>query len=103
MNTTSRPHTWLTSVLRPAGNLDPPQVKRLAAALEAVAASSDMVILDLAAATVPRPAQLAAALRAPARQLDQPGRGVLLICAVPEVVRALARIGVRAATVSPAA
>lgn len=93
---------WLTAVLRPAGNLDRPQVGRLADALEALAASSDMVILDLSAATVPEPYQLAAALRAPARQLARPGNCLLLVSAAPDVLRALGRTGVQAATLAAA-
>ncbi len=95
-----RSDAWLTAVLRPAGNLDPPQVERLAGALEALAASSDMVILDLGAANVPEPYRLAAALRAPARQLARPGRCLLLVSVPPEVLHALARTGVQAATLA---
>ncbi len=41
---------WLTTVLRPAGSLDPVAVRRLAAALGGLAGASDMVLLDLTAA-----------------------------------------------------
>ncbi len=59
-------------------------------------------ILDLSAATVPEPYQLAAALRAPARQLARPGNCLLLVSAAPDVLRALGRTGVQAATLAAA-
>ncbi len=93
---------WLTTVLRPAGSLDTSGVGRLAEALTALTASSDMVIVDLSAATVPEPSRLAAALRGPARQLAGPGRCLLLVGVAPEVLRALGRAGVQAATVAAA-
>jgi hypothetical protein len=93
---------WLTGVLRPAGTLGPREVDRLAEALAFLAASSDMVVVDLGAARVPDPARLAAALRAPARRLTGAGRCLLLVGAAPSLVAALDRARVEVAT-SPAA
>jgi anti-anti-sigma regulatory factor len=41
--------TWLTTVLRPAGELDPDGERRLVDALEAVATASDVVVVDVGA------------------------------------------------------
>jgi hypothetical protein len=95
-----RSDAWLTAVLRPAGNLDAAQVERLGGALEALAASSDMVILDLGAATVRQPTRLAATLRAPARQLARPGSCLLLVSVPADLLRILARSGIQAATLA---
>jgi anti-anti-sigma regulatory factor len=40
---------WLTTVLRPAGELDPDAENRLVRTLEAVATGSDVVVVDLGA------------------------------------------------------
>jgi hypothetical protein len=73
---------WLTTVLRLAGELDRPALDRLGAALGHVAASTDMVIIDLTAAEVTAPRALALTMRAPARQLQQAG-GCLLVVGAP--------------------
>ena len=87
---------WLTSVLRPAGTLDTAAAWRLTRALTTLAPSSDMIVVDLTATRVPAPTQLAAALRAPARQLTGPGRCLLLVGAAPDLVAALHRAQVPA-------
>ena len=73
---------WLTTVLRPAGELDQPALDRLSAALGHVAASADMVIIDLTAAEVNAPRALAQAIGAPARQLQR-ADGCLLVVGAP--------------------
>lgn len=73
---------WLTTVLRPAGRLDRPALDRLSAALGHVAASTDMVIIDLTAAEVTAPRALAQTMRAPAHRLQQAG-GCLLVVGAP--------------------
>jgi anti-anti-sigma regulatory factor len=40
---------WLTTVLRPAGELDPDAERRLVDTLEAAAAASDVVVVDVGA------------------------------------------------------
>jgi hypothetical protein len=77
---------WLTTVLRPAGLLDRPGLERVALVLGILAACSDMVVIDLTAATVTSPRGLARTLAAPAAELDQAGR-CLLVRGVPAQVR----------------
>jgi anti-anti-sigma regulatory factor len=78
---------WLTTVLRPAGMLNRPGMDQVARALTILAACSDMVVIDLTAATVTSPHALAQTLAAPAAELDQAGR-CLLLRGVPPQVRA---------------
>jgi hypothetical protein len=80
------PDCWLTTVLRPAGALDRAARSRLIEALSRLADSSDMVIVDLAAACVTAPRTLARKLRAPALAFEQTGRCLLLVGAPPELV-----------------
>jgi len=82
---------WLTAVLRPAGALDQPALNRLSAALGHVAASTDMVIVDLTAAEVTAPRTLAHRMRAPARQLQQAGGCLLVVGAPPGLMAELGR------------
>lgn len=90
---------WLTAVLRPAGTLDAAAVGRLTAALMTLVSCSDMIVVDLTAARVLCPGRLSAALRAPARRLGGPGRCLLLVGAGPDLVAALERAHVQAATI----
>lgn len=78
---------WLTTVLRPAGLLDRPGLDRFALVLGILAACSDMVVIDLTAATVTSAQGLAQTLAAPAAELDHAGR-CLLVRGVPPQVRA---------------
>ena len=78
---------WLTAVLRPAGLLDRPGLDRVGLALAILATCSDMVVIDLTAATVTSSRDLAQILVAPAVELDQAGR-CLLLRGVPARVRA---------------
>jgi hypothetical protein len=78
---------WLTTVLRPVGLLDRSGLERLGLALGILVACSDMVVIDLTAATVTSPQALARTLMAPSVKLDQAGR-CLLLRGVPPQVRA---------------
>ncbi|MCW2936271.1 MAG: hypothetical protein JWM19_7233 [Actinomycetia bacterium] len=78
---------WLTAVLRPAGLLDQSGLDRVGLALAVLATCSDMVVIDLTAATVTSSRDLAQILVAPAVELDQAGR-CLLLRGVPARVRA---------------
>jgi hypothetical protein len=78
---------WLTTVLRPAGLLDQPGLDQVGLALAILAACSDMVVVDLTAATVVSPRDLARTLLAPAEELDRAGR-CLLLRGVPRQLRA---------------
>jgi hypothetical protein len=91
---------WLTTVLRPAGVLDVPALNRLSQALAGLAASSDMVIVDLTATQVAAPRALAQSWQAPAVDLQQPGRCLLLVGAPPELLAELDRAAVRVATLA---
>jgi hypothetical protein len=82
---------WLTTILRPAGSLDGPAVRKLGAALGHLAASSDMVIVDLAAVAVRDPRALVRALREPAAEYAQAGRCLLVIGAAPALTAELDR------------
>jgi hypothetical protein len=93
---------WLTTVLRPAGTLNRPALDRLSRALTTLAASSDMVIVDLTAAHVAAPGALARTLHAPAVELQQPGRCLLLIGAPPDLLAELDRAAVRVAVLDDA-
>jgi hypothetical protein len=87
-----RTHGWLTTVLRPAGTLDQPALRRLRQALEWLAVSSDMIVIDLTATHVSAPRALARSLRTPARQLQQTGRCLLLIGVPDELAGELAAV-----------
>jgi hypothetical protein len=95
-----RTHGWLTTVLRPAGTLDQPALRRLRRALEWLAVGSDMIVIDLTATHVSAPRALARSLRTPARQLQQPGRCLLLIGVPAELARELDRAAVQVATLA---
>jgi hypothetical protein len=91
---------WLTTVLRPAGTLDQPALDRLSEALARLAATSDMVIVDLTATHVAAPRALARSLQAPALELRQPGRCLLLVGAPPDLLAELDRAAVRVASLA---
>ena len=80
-------------MLRPAGVLDETAANRLCAALSllALAARSDVVIVNLTAAAVRNPRALARRLLAPARTFDEAGRCLLLIGADAELTAELDR------------
>lgn len=91
---------WLTTTLRPAGPLDQPGLLRLTEALGALAASSDMVIVDLTAANVVSPHALARRLRAPALRFQLAGRCLLLVGASPALTTELDRAAVPVVTLA---
>jgi hypothetical protein len=80
---------WLTTILRPAGSLDEPATAGLCEALPHLAASSDMVIVNLTATAVDQPRAFARKLLAPARMFDQAGRCLLVIGASAELTAEL--------------
>ena len=91
---------WLTTILRPAGPLDPPALRRLADALGALAASSDLVAVDLTAADIGNPRAFARCLRAPALRFELAGRCLLLAGASPGLTAELDRTAVPVATLA---
>jgi hypothetical protein len=92
---------WLTTVVRPAGPLDHAALARLSAALGVLEPSSDMVVVDLTAADVRDPGDLARHLLAPARRFDEAGRCLLLVGASPRVEHELRRGAVPVVTLAP--
>ena len=80
---------WITAILRPAGALDGPAAYRLCESLGHLGACSDMVIVDLTAASVSCPRALARRLLAPAHRFDQAGRCLLVIGASAELAAEL--------------
>jgi hypothetical protein len=70
--------TWLTTVLRPAGELDPGAERRLVDALEAAAAASDVVVVDVGAAG-PLSGNLRRALRRVHAGLTSTGGALVLL------------------------
>lgn len=91
---------WLTVILRPAGSLDHAAVRRLGAALGHLAAGSDMVIVDLTAAVVHGPRELALALREPAREFERASRCLLVLGASAALTAELDRAAVPVATLA---
>jgi hypothetical protein len=91
---------WLTTILRPAGPLDQSGIRRLAEALSALAASSDIVVVNLTAAEVGSPRALARYLRAPALRFELAGRCLLLIGASPGLTAELDRAAVPVVTLA---
>jgi anti-anti-sigma regulatory factor len=92
---------WLTTVVRPAGPLDHAALVRLSMALGVLEPSSDMVVVDLTAADVRDPRDLARHLLAPARRFDQAGRCLLLVGVSPRVKAELGRAAVPVVTLAP--
>lgn len=86
--------SWLTTVLRPVGALDERALRRLGEALSRLGATSDAVIVDLAATEVRAPRALARSLRFPARAAQRAGRCLVLIGAPPGLVAELDRAAV---------
>ena len=82
---------WLTAILRPAGSLDRAALRGLTESLGHLAASSNMIIVDLSAAVVRRPGAFARDLLVPARTFERAGQCLLLLGASPELTAALDR------------
>jgi hypothetical protein len=91
---------WLTAILRPAGTLDKAALRGLSEALGHLAASSNMVIVDLTAAVVGSPRTFARDLRAPARTFEEAGQCLLLLGASPELTAELDRHAVPVITLA---
>lgn len=100
---TSGQDGWFTTIVRPAGPLDHATLARLSAELGVLEPSSDMVVVDLTAADVADPRDLARHLLAPARRFDQAGRCLLLVGASPRVRAELARADIPVVTLAPEA
>ena len=91
---------WLTTILRPAGPLDQSGIRRLAEALGVLAASSDIVVVNLTAAEVSSPRALARSLRAPALRFELAGRCLLLVGASSGLAAELDRAAVPVVTLA---
>jgi len=91
---------WLTAELRPAGVLSGSAIDTFVENLMTLAEKANLVV-NLVAATVPKPAALARALRGPGRALSAPDRCLLLVGADEALLRELRRVGGEIATVSP--
>lgn len=91
---------WLTTILRPAGPLDGAAARKVGAALGCLAAASDMIVVDLAAAGVRDPRALARALREPAGEMQRAGRCLLVIGAVPGLTAEFDRAAVPVVTLA---
>ena len=91
---------WLTAVLRQAGTLDRLASRRLSQAVSHLAASCDMVVIDLTATDVAAPRALAGNLRPSALELARAGRCLLLVGAPPGLVAELDRSAVPVATLA---
>ena len=91
---------WLTTILRPAGPLDQSGIRRLAEALGVLAASSDIVVVNLTAAEVSSPRALARSLRPPALRFELAGRCLLLVGASSGLAAELDRAAVPVVTLA---
>jgi hypothetical protein len=84
---------WLTAMLRPAGELAGRAIDRFIDDIMALAQRANIVVVNLVAATVPKPAVLARALRRPGTVLSAPDRALLLVGADAELLSELRRQG----------
>lgn len=91
------------AVLRPVGVLSGGALDRLAEHLTALAERVNIVVLNLVAATIPKPAAFAEAMRRPGAALSAPDRCLLLVGADDDLLRELRRAGGEIATVRPPA
>jgi hypothetical protein len=91
--TLSRNGIWLTAMLRPAGELAGRAIDRFIEDVMALAQRANIVVVNLVAATVPKPAALAMALRRPGTVLSGPDRALLLVGADDELLSELRRQG----------
>lgn len=97
------PGGWLTSILRPAGRLDQPILRRLTETLGTLAASSDMVIVDLTAVDGGNPGEVARSLRGPALRFELAGHCLLLTGAGAGLTAELDRLDVPVVTLADSA
>jgi hypothetical protein len=91
--TLSRNGIWLTAMLRPAGELAGRAIDRFIEDVMALAQRANIVVVNLVAATVPKPAALARALRRPGTVLSGPDRALLLVGADDDLLAELRRQG----------
>ena len=91
---------WLTAMLRPAGELAGRTIDRFIDDLVSLAQRANIVVVSLVAATVPKPAALARALRRPGAMLSGPDQALLLVGADEELLAELRLQGGDIATVS---
>ncbi len=89
---------WVTAMLRPAGELAGRAIECFVDEIMALAQRATIVIVNLVAATVPKPAALARALRRPGAVLSGPDRALLLVGADPDLLAELRRQGGEIAT-----
>ncbi len=97
--TLSRNGIWLTAMLRPAGELAGRAIDRFVDDVLSLAERANIVVVNLVAATVPRPAALARALRRPGHLLSGPDRALLLVGADENLLAELRKQGGDIATV----
>jgi hypothetical protein len=97
--TLSRDGLWLTAMLRPAGELAGRAIDRFVDDIVSMAQRANIVVVNLVAATVPKPAALARALRRPGAMLSGPDQALLLVGADDDLLTELRRQGGDVATV----
>ena len=97
--TLSRDGLWLTAMLRPAGELAGRAIDRFVDDIVSLAQRANIVVVNLVAATVPKPAALARALRRPGAMLSGPDQALLLVGADEDLLAELRRQGGDIATV----
>jgi hypothetical protein len=97
--TLSRDGLWLTAMLRPAGELAGRAIDRFVDDIVSMAQRANIVVVNLVAATVPKPAALARALRRPGAMLSGPDQALLLVGADEDLLTELRRQGGDIATV----
>lgn len=83
----------LTAMLRPVGELAGRAIERFVDDLVALAQQANVVVVSLVAATVPKPAALARALRRPGAMLSGPDKALLLVGADETLLSELRRQG----------
>jgi hypothetical protein len=94
---------WLTAMLRPAGELAGRAIEKFVDDIMSLAQRANIVVVNLVAATVPKPAALALALRRPGAILSGPDKALLLVGADEDLLSELRRQGGDIATVPMAA
>ena len=91
--TLHRDGIWLTAMLRPAGELAGRAIERFVDELMSLAQRANIVVVSFVAATVPKPAVLARALRRPGAMLSGPDKALLLVGADEQLLSELRRQG----------
>jgi hypothetical protein len=99
---TAQSDAWLTTILRPAGELDRLATDRIAGTLSHLAECSDLAVLDLSAAQVASPQGFARRLSEPAAAFERGGRCLLILGASPALTAELDRAAVPAFTMDTA-